>query len=177
MKSFLVHLASIAVMVHMTFGCSWHHGLAAASACSHTDSLSSCCVTVEPDSHDESGHDDHDYDAHEHADHDCDDESHDESSLSDSTFDRGDQDSDNNHFCCSDDGCNVIKVVKFKLTLFDSVTQYLGGAEASAILQSFSNRSTIELLLARCLDITPQFCTGKSRCTFTESRFGRWVVA
>ena len=118
MKSFLVHLASIAVMVHMTFGCSWHHGLAAASACSHTDSLSSCCVTVEPDSHDESGHDDHDYDAHEHADHDCDDESHDESSLSDSTFDRGDQDSDNNHFCCSDDGCNVIKVVKYRIKVW-----------------------------------------------------------
>jgi len=142
MKSFLVHLASIAVMVHMTFGCSWHHGLAAASECSHTDSLSSCCVTVEPDSHDESGHDDHD--GHERADHDCDDKSHEKSSLPDSTFDHGDQDSDHNHFCCSDDGCNVIKVVKFKFTLFDSLTQYLGGAEASAILQAASTGFAID---------------------------------
>ena len=144
MKSFLVHLASIAVMAHMTFGCSWHHGLGAASACTHTNSLSSCCVTSESDSHDESEHDDHDHDGHEHGDHDSGDQGHNELPVSDSTFDHEDQNSDHNHFCCSDDGCNVIKVVKYQFTSFDFVTLYLGGAEDSAILNAASTGFAID---------------------------------
>ena len=136
MKSFLVHLASIAVMAHMTFGCSWHHGLGAASACTHSNSWSSCCVTSESDSHDESEHDDHD--GHEHGHHGSGEQGHDELPLSDSTFDHKDQNSSQNHFCCSDDSCNVIKIVKYKFNSLDFVTQYLGGAEDSAILQAAS---------------------------------------
>lgn len=133
MKSFLVHLASIAVMAHMTFGCSWHHGMGAASACNHPSSLSSCCITGDADSHDESEHEDHDHDGHEHGDHDSGEQGHDELPLSDSTFDHKDQGSNQNHFCCSDDGCNVIKVVNYKFTSLDFVTQYLGGVADSAI--------------------------------------------
>lgn len=144
MKSFLVHLASIAVMAHMTFGCSWHHGLGAASACAHTNSLSSCCVTSESDTHDESEHDDQDHDGHEHGDHQSGDHGHDELPLSDSTFDHEDQNSDHNHSCCSDDGCHVIKVVKYKFTSFNFVTQYLGGAEDSTILQAASTGVAID---------------------------------
>ena len=144
MNSFLVHLASIAVMAHMTFGCSWHHGLGTASACNHTNSLSSCCVTSESDSHDESGHDDHDHDGHEHGDHKSGDEGHNELPVSDSTFDHEDQGSNQHHFCCSDDGCNVIKVVKYKFNSLDFVTQYLGGVADSAILQAASTGFAVD---------------------------------
>ena len=134
MKSFLLHLASIAVMAHMTFGCSWHHGLGAASACNHANSMSSCCITNDADSHDESEH--HDHDGHEHGDHDSGEHGQNELPLSESTFDYEDQGSGQNHFCCSDDGCNVIKVVKYKFNSLDFVTQYLGGIADSAILKA-----------------------------------------
>ncbi|QEG22078.1 hypothetical protein [Mariniblastus fucicola] len=143
MKSFLVHLASIAVMAHMIFGCSWHHGLSAASGCDHTGLVSSCCFTSESDSHD-----DHE---HEHGDHVAGDQSQGEWPLPESTFDHNGQDSEHNHFCCSDDGCNVIKVVKYQFTSFDFLTQYLGGAEDSAILKAASS--------AFAIDPFPDFCS------------------
>jgi hypothetical protein len=110
--------------------------MGAASACNHASALSSCCITGDADSHDESEHEDHDHDGHEHGDHDSGEQGHDELPFSDSTFDHEDRGSSQNHFCCSDDGCNVIKVVKYKFNSLDFVTQYLGGVTDSAIFKA-----------------------------------------
>jgi hypothetical protein len=135
MKSFLVHLASLAVMFHMTFGCNWHHGLGSAHACTNQTALS-CCPSdtsqlVENDDHD------HDYDGHEHGDHDSD------LPLT-SNFDGDNSDRDRSHFCCQDDGCNVAKVVKFVYAPMDFSTAYLGGAENSAIAQPLVPGFTVD---------------------------------
>lgn len=125
MKSFLVHLASLAVMVHMTFGCNWHHGLGSTHACTNQSALS-CCSSDANNSADREDHED----GHEHGDHD-----HDSELPRTTTFD-GDESSDSHsHFCCQDDGCNVTKVVKFVFKPLDFSTPYLGGAEDLAVAQ------------------------------------------
>ncbi len=128
MKSFLVHIASLAVMVHMTFGCSWHHGLGSANACANQDTLSTCCSSVEGE-HADSGHD---HDGHEHGV--CDAEFPElESALGAEEPTHG-----HNHLCCQDDGCKLIKLVKFVYGPLDFSTTYLGGAENAAVATTMS---------------------------------------
>lgn len=130
MKSFLVHFAIIAVMVHMTFGCSWHHGFGSAHACTSQNSLSNCCSN----SKNPSVRKDSDHDGHHH----CDDEH--ESPSSKSTFDLDDHSSHNPlHPGCQDDGCTVIKTVRFVFSPLDFSVAYLGGAENSAITNNTEN--------------------------------------
>ena len=57
---------------------------------------------------------------------------------SDSTFDSEKSSHGNNHLCCQDDCCNVIKLVKFLYVPLDFSTAYLGGAEDAAIANTSS---------------------------------------
>ena len=53
-----------------------------------------------------------------------------------------DHNHDNHHLCCQDDGCSLIKTVKYKFTSLNCATRYLGGAEDYAILSAvFTNFS------------------------------------
>jgi hypothetical protein len=128
MKSFLVHIASLAVMVHMMFGCNMHHGLGSANACVNQNAISTCCSSVEGEPAD----DGHDHDCHEHGDHDT------EFPESDSTFDADKSSHGHSHLCCQDDGCNVIKLAKFVYVPLDFSRVYLGGAENAAIAETSS---------------------------------------
>ena len=136
MKLILVHLASLAVMFHMAFGCHWHHGLGAADACNHQSSLSACS-RVSDIEHGLGSDDDHGGHDHEHH--------HDDHDDADTPLtlaldnDGADHDHDQHHSCCQDDGCSLIKVVKFKYTPLNFVTRYLDGAEDLAILKSASS--------------------------------------
>lgn len=131
MKLFLVHLASLAVMFHMTFGCHWHHGLGAADACNHQSSLSTSCHVGETGHETES---DEDHAVHEH--HDGEHEDADTPLTLAFCNDGADHDHDHQHFCCQDDGCSVIKVVKYKFSSLELIARYLGGANDLAILKS-----------------------------------------
>ena len=124
----IIHIASLAVMVHMTFGCNWHHGFGSAHACENQNSLSYCCASNENDSaselvdvHDCDGHGDHD---------------HDSDLPLRSTFDADDSEHNHSHLCCQDDGCHVIKAVKYVFTPLDFSISYLGGVEKAAIAKA-----------------------------------------
>ena len=131
MKLILVHLASLAVMFHMAFGCHWHHGLGAADACNHQSSLSACSHVsdIEHGLGSDDDHGDHDHEHHH--------DNHDTPLTLALDIDGADHDHDH-HSCCRDDGCSLIKVVKFKYTPLNFVTRYLSGAEDLAILKSAS---------------------------------------
>jgi len=131
MKPFLEHLACMAVMVHMTFGCSWHHGIGSASACDNPNGLISCCGSIHSDSDEqvvcpelfEYGHT-----CHVHVDHD--------SGLSGvSGLDLFDSNRHgNSHLCCHDDGCVFLRLVEFQFIDIDFLTPYFGFVETLAIL-------------------------------------------
>lgn len=146
MKSILVHIASLAVMVHMTFGCNMHHGLGSANACFNQNAMSTCCSSVDVEHAD----DGHDHDSHEHGDHDN------EFPESDSTFDSEKSSHGNNHLCCPDDGCVVTKVVKFVFISLDFSTAYLGGAEDAAIASTLSFPGTSISRFPDCNCLAPK---------------------
>jgi len=136
MKLFLVHLASLAVMLHMAFGCHWHHGLGAAGACAHQSRPSACCLVqeTEHDSECDEDHADQDHE-HHHGDHE------DVDAPLTLAFDSDGAGHGHHHSCCQDDGCNLIKVVQYEFTSLDFVARYLGGAEDSSILGADAARS------------------------------------
>ena len=133
-------------MVHMTFGCSMHHGLGSANACVNQNAMSTCCSSVNVEHAD----DGHDYDSHEHGDHDS------EFPESDSKFDSEKPSHGNNHQHCQDDGCKVIKLVKFAFVPLDLSTAYLGGAEDAAIACTASYPGTSVNLFPDCNCLAPK---------------------
>jgi hypothetical protein len=129
MQSLLVHLASIAVMVHMTFGCSLHHGIGS-HACVNQ------CANMGCDHHDDAHSYQGDDSSHEHE--------HDEHQpLSDSepvlTVGFDNQSHDHQH--CHDDSCNVTQFVKFAFSSIDFNFQYLCVAENAALAGSQTGRA------------------------------------
>jgi hypothetical protein len=124
MNSLLVKLASTAVMIHMTLGCHWHHGLGV-QACEDQCPVSVC-------NHHEVEFGECDNGAHEHGDRDYD-------------HPIGNQATNNNmcnnnsghcHFGCQDDGCNATKLVKFEFWPAEFSLQYFCGAENAALVAS-----------------------------------------
>ena len=115
-------------MLHMTLGCSWHHGLSAPHLCLQETSLSSCCtgsvanLSVTPHEDDLTGH------CHENC-------NHDSESPWTTEFEPNKSDHNHGHFCCQDDGCYLTKVAKFVFKSVDFSVAYLGGAEDSATSQ------------------------------------------
>lgn len=112
MNSILVQLATLAVMIHMTFGCLWHHGFG-------TDG---CRSDVHQAEHDHSGH--------EHA--------HCQQPQLTHQLDRGSTDwlaefdgtgDPVSHDHCQDDGCIATRVAEYQLPLVAWVGFYLVGAE------------------------------------------------
>jgi hypothetical protein len=118
MHSFLVQIASIAVMLHMTLGCSWHHGLgthACVNQCSakarhHDDSAADHCCDGQ----------------HEH---DCQ-----RRPGPGPTFHDDGESHGHGHLACHDDGCNVTSLKKFVFSPLDFCTRYLDRAGSSALV-------------------------------------------
>lgn len=130
-ESVLVRAASIAVMLHMAIGCSWHHGISPASACNDACTSSSCHYTAEEKPtigccHDHDGHDDHskDSDPEKESGHDG-------------------PDAPANHLCCCDDGCNAIQAVEFVFDALDFSTAYMGGTGNSVIIEAALNPNVL----------------------------------
>ena len=132
MKSLLVHIASFAVIFHMTFGCSVHHGLGSANACVSQSGMSTCCHDGQAEPMD---CDDHEDQGHDHC-------SHDQelpNSQSTVNYEGDGSNHSHSHLGCQDDGCSVTKVVKFVIEPLDFSTAYSGGAEDSVIATSSTN--------------------------------------
>lgn len=120
MKRILVHLANLAVMIHMAFGCFWHHGFAA--TCNHDVVHVDCSetvTTVRPEANDCCHSHDH---SAEHS------ENHipengllqteeDAYPVANSPLDHG-----HDHLGCCDDGCNALITSEFKVENFHFVT-------------------------------------------------------
>lgn len=108
-------------MLHMTFGCSMHHGLGT-NACAHQHETA--C--------------DHEYDAHDdehHGDHEHHDDDQPNSELA--------HDVDNHGPChtgCSDDGCHVTQFVQFKFQSLDFSVPYFGSVDAMALVEGWNCR-------------------------------------
>lgn len=126
MPSLLQQLASLAVIFHLTMGCSLHHGVGIAGCergdCSHRrqpgvgEKVSDC--------HD-SGH------RHQDLIPDCD--------LGFAVaLDGAESPHERDHRCCQDDECHVIKLVTTPFLAFDFRIQYLGGAENDALVSQSS---------------------------------------
>lgn len=118
MKSLLVKIANVAVMLHMTFGCSMHHGLGT-NACAHQH---------EPAC-------DHDADT---TGHDEDDDHLDQLPDSEPAGDVDKKSHSPKHGGCSDDGCSATQFVQFKFQALDFSIPYLGGADTLALIESES---------------------------------------
>lgn len=118
MNSYLVKIASVAVMFHMTFGCSMHHGIWQ-DACGHQHAKE-CDHEAGLRSHDDIH--DHDHDHHEPR-----------GSEPTDAFDSHSHSS--NHLGCSDDGCNVTRPNQSKFKTTDSAVPYLGGLGTLALLE------------------------------------------
>lgn len=127
MHSFLVHLASIAVMVHMTFGCSLHHGMG-------NHACVSKCASLSCDDHADSHSVDGDHAHHEH-------DGDQPVSDSELVLTDGCDDHSHNHQHCHDDGCQVTPTVKFVFSSFDFNFQYLCTAEIAALAGSQTGRA------------------------------------
>ena len=119
MQSLLVKIASFAVMVHMTFGCSMHHGLGN-NACAHQHETACEHVADHGEDH-EHGHGDHVDDGHE--------------SKLPSSVPVAESSHDFNHFDCCDDGCNLTQSVSFAFQSLDFSVPYLGGADTLALVE------------------------------------------
>lgn len=117
MKSLLVKIASVAVMFHMTFGCSMHHGLGT-NACAHQHETA--CDHDSDSNHDE-----------DHGDH----EDHDHDQMPDSEP-VGETGHSPSHAGCSKDGCNATQFVQFKFQPLDFSVPYLGGVDTLALTES-----------------------------------------
>ncbi len=127
MQSFLVHLASVAVMIHLTFGCSLHHGIGN-HACISQCAKSGC------DRHDDLRLSQCNDAYHEHDE---------RQPLTDSEPVVAD-DCDNHshgHQQCHDDGCQITQFVKFDFSSIDFSFQYLCVAENAAIVGSQTGRA------------------------------------
>ena len=115
MQSLLVKIASFAVMLHMTFGCSMHHGLGN-NACAHQNETACEHVADHGEGHDEHDDDDHDSDLP-------------------SSLPVAENSHDFNHSDCCDDGCNVTQSVSFAFQSLDFSVPYLGGADTLALVE------------------------------------------
>ena len=124
MKSLLVKIASVAVMLHMTFGCSMHHGFGN-TACAHQHETA---CDHESDKHDEEHHGHHD---HEH---------HDQLPDSEPAGDIDEKSQAPCHADCSNDGCHVTQFVQFKFQALDFSVPYFGSVDALALVESQSCR-------------------------------------
>jgi len=120
MQSLLVKIASFAVMVHMTFGCSMHHGLGN-NACAHQHETA-CEHEGDSSHHDE----DHDHDDHH---------QHDDQPLDSKLVGDVDETSHGSHAGCCDDGCNVTQSVPFVFKSLDFSVPYLGGVDTLALIE------------------------------------------
>ena len=120
MKSLLVKIASVAVMFHMTFGCSMHHGLGT-NACAHQHETT--C------GHESDSHDHEDQGDHEHHD-------HDQLPDSEPAGDADEKSQGPSHAGCSNDGCHATQFVQFKFEPLDFSVPYLGGVDTLALIES-----------------------------------------
>ena len=108
MKLFLVHITNLAVVMHLTFGCNWHHGINSGVCCSDQNAMvAECCPTeIEP----EPSCCDHD-------------ESHAPSSRHyvppQSCVDQQKSSTEHGHFACVDDGCEFNTVTKLEFDPID----------------------------------------------------------
>ncbi len=128
MKLFLVHIANLAVVMHLTFGCNWHHGMNSIHKCSANDvSVSECCsaeIESEPAC----------------CDHESDEPQQSEKQPSSivCVVDEIHHESSNEH-ChhgCTDDGCDFNTVVRLEFCPIDFSTAYICGHDCLAV-QSF----------------------------------------
>jgi hypothetical protein len=130
MKSLLVKIASFAVVVHMTFGCSLHHGLGT-NACAHQHT-SVCNHNHGSHGHFPSDHnEDHDHQHHDHQHHDP---------LPDSApiSDVDESSHSSSHLGCCDDGCNATQFVQFEFQALDFSVPYLGGVDTLVLIENQS---------------------------------------
>ena len=125
MQLLLVKLASIAVMIHMTLGCNWHHGLGV-QACIGQCSTTSCSHDNKAENVECSGN-------HQHGDH-----NHNLPILSLTAGDDLCECDGHSHFGCQDDGCNATKVIKFVFWPAESSSPMLCEAENSALVASLA---------------------------------------
>lgn len=133
-KSVLLRAASFAVMLHMAFGCSWHHGFSAANACNDTCMSSDCQTGVKPKPSHDCCHDHEDLE-----------DSENEPKASDpcNQKEHNEPDSPGNHLCCCDDGCNAIPTVEFAFASIDFSTACPGGSGFTAIVGASPNSSLL----------------------------------
>ena len=120
MQSILIKLTSVAVMLHMTFGCNWHHGVGT-HACTVQCSTITC------------SHHGHDYIScsHENVDHTRDNKL--PLGPISASQDNG-RSQRHGHFGCDDDRCKVTQSFKFVYIPCDFSSEYLGGAESIALI-------------------------------------------
>ncbi len=138
MKSLLVKIASVAVMFHMTFGCSMHHGIGT-NACAHQHETE-CDHGADSTGHDE------DHDHHEHQQHD-----HDQLPVSEPAFDVDDKNQSPGHDGCCDDGCTATQFVQFKFQAIDFSVPYLGGVDTLALIERQSYAGVDVVPFSDCL--------------------------
>ena len=129
MKSLLVKIAMVAVMLHMTFGCSLHHGFGN-TACAHQhETTCSHDSDAHEHSHDDSCH------GHEHHDHE-----HHESSDSERPTNFATHQDAPCHAGCSDDGCHLTQITEFKFQSFEFSVPYFGSVDVLALVEGQSCR-------------------------------------
>lgn len=123
-------------MLHMTFGCSWHHGFGNAHACMN-QGLPSVCnhenKTAEADCGGDEhnrAHEEHAHGEHEHQHQEQRQPTVDELKIA-TACDRSDH--DHGHADCQDDSCTVTQNAKPVAVPGDFMVEYLGGVESSSI--------------------------------------------
>ncbi len=119
MKRFLVHFANLAVMIHMAFGCFWHHGFAA--TCTHDAVHVECletATTVKPDASDCCNSPAHSAeDSENHVPENGVLQKEDTYPVANSPLDHG-----HDHLGCCDDGCNALITSEFNVQSFHFVS-------------------------------------------------------
>lgn len=125
MKSLLEKLAIAIVMFHMTFGCSFHHGLGAEPCLSQCNSASICGNHVAPVTND-CCHDNRP-DHHSPL-----------SSLATEMIDENDSGHGPEHLACLGDGCSVTQQVRFVYTPIDFADQYPGGMDSISVASTLT---------------------------------------
>ncbi len=125
MKSLLEKFAIAIVMFHMTFGCSFHHGLGGEPCLSQCNSAAICGNHVGEVAND-CCHDGHQNLETPH------------SPKSTILIDGDDSNHGPEHLGCQGDGCSVTQQVRFVYSPLDFSNQYLGGIESISLASSLT---------------------------------------
>ncbi|MFT7633745.1 MAG: hypothetical protein ACI87E_004803 [Mariniblastus sp.] len=123
MNSLLVKIALIAVMLHMTFGCSWHHG-SGAHACQNQCDSFDCqhgnSTTVETSSCCGQDHGDHNFEFKANT-----------PELPNAGVPCNQHD---DHAACHHDHCDLATTAKYEIITIDLSTEYMGGATSDSLV-------------------------------------------